>query len=312
MLKETQSRKILQLLRPTKKEFTLTDFNDYYTRKVQLFEEYLENYLTQQQKLAKHTAIDHLYSSIRYSFNTGGKRFRPTLSLMVGEALSVPDSKVLPFALSVEMIHTYSLIHDDLPSMDNDDLRRGKPTNHKVFGEAFALLAGDALLTDAFHLLSNSIEYQSSTAIKLIHLLSANAGSFGMVGGQAIDLRQSELLETQVNEENLNYLHQLKTGALISAAAVGPGIINNADEATIKKIKNFGYNLGLAFQIADDLHDKDKANEGTKNFVFLLGEEKTKKYLSTVSNNAINDLSFLGDKNKHLIELVDYNLNRKT
>lgn len=288
----------------------MLDFDTYYFQKLKTFDFYVAHYLDKLRAHAENKPIQNLISSMRYSLESGGKRFRPVLSLITAEALNISEQLILPFALSLEMIHTYSLIHDDLPSMDNDDFRRGKPTNHKVYGEAFALLSGDALLTESFLLLSTATEYTAEQSVSLIKLLSKSSGTFGMVGGQAIDLYSVSEKNPEITIDSLNQLHFLKTGALISAAATGPGILTDLTDENLNNLAEFGRLLGLAFQIADDLHDKNNESEVGKNFVHLIGEENTIAYLREISNQATNHLAFITDSSR-LKELVNFNLQRQ-
>ena len=219
--------------------------------------------------------LEKLKQSIAYSYSRGGKRFRPVLSLLIAETFAVHPQRVLPWAMAVEMIHTYSLIHDDLPCMDNDDFRRGEPTNHKKFGETTALLAGDALLTEAFALIAQSYKEDPAIGLRLVALLSQAAGLFGMVGGQAIDL---EFQKLKPSFADLEQMHLMKTGALIRVSAEGAALICGLPSEKIQLCRQFGERLGLAFQIQDDLIDaKEKQEPGS--FPEVLGLEQTENYL---------------------------------
>ena len=193
-----------------------------------------------------------LYEAMCYSLFAGGKRLRPAIMMMTAKMLGCSPKRVLPFACAMEMIHTYSLIHDDLPAMDNDDLRRGKPTNHKVFGEAEAILAGDALLTKAFEITAdcNTDEVDPGRVIKAIKALAAAAGAEGMVGGQIIDIGSNP-----DSIEKLKHMHLLKTGAIIRASGVIGAILSGASEEQTEAIDGYCCNLGIAFQIQDDILD---------------------------------------------------------
>jgi geranylgeranyl diphosphate synthase type II len=250
--------------------------------------------------------LHKLKESIAYSYSRGGKRFRPVLSLLIAETFAVHPQRVLPWAMAVEMIHTYSLIHDDLPCMDNDDFRRGEPTNHKKFGETTALLAGDALLTEAFSLIANSYKEDASVGLKLVALLSQASGLFGMVGGQAIDL---EFQKQKPNFSDLEQMHLMKTGALIRVSAEGAALICGLPAEKIQQCREFGEQLGLAFQIQDDLLDaKEKQEPGS--FPEVLGLEKTRTYLEDLSQKCLKNLAQLGAGEGPLQELVLYNQNR--
>jgi geranylgeranyl diphosphate synthase type II len=197
-----------------------------------------------------------LVEAIRYSLLGGGKRIRPILLLAAGEAVGGDGERALPFACAVEMIHVYSLIHDDLPPMDDDALRRGRPTNHVVFGEGLAILAGDALLTEAFHLLIASAERdpEPSRAMQAAREIAAAAGAGGMVGGQAADLAaEGQPLELP----EVEFIHVRKTGALILAAVRAGALIGGASPAALARLTQYGECLGLAFQIADDILDAE-------------------------------------------------------
>ncbi len=223
---------------------------DYLAARVQLVDNALEGYLP-----ALDTLPSNLHEAMRYSVFAGGKRIRPILLLAACEAVGGEMNKALPAACALEMVHTYSLIHDDLPAMDDDDFRRGKATNHKVFGESTAILAGDALLTEAFILLSNSAAWGDHAAhemLEAIHLLARNAGSRGMVGGQVVDM---EAEAKPVDLPTLEYIHTHKTGALILAAIEIGAIIGGADAIQRRALCRYGESAGLAFQIADDILD---------------------------------------------------------
>lgn len=202
-----------------------------------------------------------LAESIRYSLLAGGKRLRPAFAFAAAQAVGGDKMSALPFAAAIEMIHTYSLIHDDLPSMDNDEMRRGKPTNHIVFGEGQAILAGDGLLTDAFALMA-APETAASLApgiiIRAIFEVAASSGVPGMVGGQALDLLNEG---RKVDLKALETMHSMKTGALIRASVTAGAMAGGGDEESIENLRNFGSMIGLAFQIADDVLDIEGAEE---------------------------------------------------
>jgi geranylgeranyl diphosphate synthase type II len=201
-----------------------------------------------------------LHKAMRYSLLGGGKRLRPALVLTAGEALGAETDDLMPSACAIEMIHTYSLIHDDLPAMDNDDLRRGRPTCHKAFGEAVAILAGDALLTQAFRVLaSDAPRRDAARQVRVIREIATAAGSVdGMIGGQMADIENEG---KQVDAATVEYIHRSKTGALIAAPVVVGGIIAGATDDQIDKLRNYGERIGLAFQIADDILDVTSTSE---------------------------------------------------
>ena len=198
--------------------------------------------------------------AMKYSLFAGGKRLRPILCIAGAEALGVDGSQVMPVACALEMIHTYSLIHDDLPAMDNDDMRRGKPTNHKVFGEAVAILAGDGLLTEAFRVMAKTPMGKSKpeSLLKVICLVAQGSGYQGMVGGQVTDI-QSE--GKTVEPATVEFIHSHKTGALIAASVTSGAILGGATEPQVNAISEYGREIGLAFQIADDILDVEGDSE---------------------------------------------------
>lgn len=238
-----------------------------------------------------------LFESMRYSLLAGGKRLRPIFVFDFCRMCDGDWTKAAEFAAAVEMIHTYSLIHDDLPCMDNDDYRRGAPTNHKVYGEAIAVLAGDALLTAAFGFLSKA-EYSADTRIKAVQVLSECAGELGMVGGQVLDM-QSE--ERQCTEREVLDIQSRKTGALIRAACVLGVLAGNGTEKQVCAATEFADHLGLAFQIRDDMLDvigdakvlgKAVGVDSKKNtFVQLYGLERCDELVRTHTEKAIGALS---------------------
>ena len=255
-----------------------------------------------------------LYESMRYSLLAGGKRLRPVMTQAFCELCGGQAKDALPFGAAVEMIHTYSLIHDDLPSMDNDDYRRGKLTNHKVYGEALAILAGDGLLTHAFARLAMA-DLPAERILKAVRLLSACAGEEGMVGGQVLDMAAEE---RQCTAEEVYAIQSRKTGALISAACQLGVIAAGGTEEQLQAAKTYAESLGLAFQIQDDILDvigdaallgKATGMDGNKNtFVRIYGVETCKKMVREETDKAISALSVFsnGEFLKNLAkELVD-------
>lgn len=262
-----------------------------------------------------------IYEAMRYSVFAGGKRLRPVLILLTCEMCGGDINEVLPFACAFEMIHTYSLIHDDLPAMDNDDLRRGKPTSHKQFGEATAILAGDALLNKAFEVVSQYSGNNSDRAIKAINILAVSSGTEGMIGGQIVDM-QSEGRDITLDE--LRYLHLNKTGAIIRSACKIGAVMSGADSVKIKAVDEFSKNLGIAFQIQDDILDVtgteaelgkpigSDAEEGKNTYVSLLGLQKSKDMSEEYSKKAKQALDIFGEKANTLKELTDYLTDRRS
>lgn len=268
------------------------------------FDQYAANSLHQLAR--KLPEVKVLWESLNYSFESGGKRFRPFLTSLVVNAYS-KSQNYLPFALATEMIHTYSLIHDDLPCMDNDDFRRGKPTNHKVFGEDIALLAGDAFLTQALSLLAHEYSEHPKLAVELIKLLSLKAGAVGMIGGQVLDMKSS----ADITLVQLELMHRLKTGALIEAAVMGGALICDANADETLAFSRYAQSIGLAFQIKDDILDAGEKDQDFKSFINLLGMEKTKAELQKQVDISLQALDKLAHLNTQpLKDLVIYNQTR--
>lgn len=259
-----------------------------------------------------------LVDSMRYSVKNGGKRVRPLLTLLFCDACGGDVKKALPLAVAVEYIHTYSLIHDDLPCMDNDDFRRGKPSNHKVYGEAFALLAGDGLLTAAFDIISNSCEngiLSAEVAVEAIQILAHRSGSNGMIGGQVVDLMNEK--RDDVDFDALLLMDTLKTGALISAACMLGCVAADAKLERKLDAEEFGRKIGLAFQIKDDILDvtsnfeklgkltgSDEQNEKST-YVKLFGVERCQELVDQLTKDAMSALEFF-ENNEALIEYAEY------
>jgi len=244
---------------------------------------------------------DSLISVCKYSLLSGGKRVRPILAMMVAEALSTETDEVLPWAIAVEMIHTYSLIHDDLPAMDDDAERRGKATCHIVFGEANAILAGDALLTRAFAVLTESLT-DVNRSVKLVSLLAHSAGGRGMVAGQVYDMG-GELGSLQ----QIQQMQRLKTGALIRAAAQGAAIAVGATATQVATMRGFGDSLGFLFQLTDDILDRDEdGDDDGKNILNHLSESEVWSLRDETAAAAKHFLQPLGSKGRSLVDFVDY------
>lgn len=254
-----------------------------------------------------HAGIVQLLDSVRYSALGGGKRFRPALAMMTSEALGFSAERVMPWAAAVECIHTYSLIHDDLPAMDNDDLRRGFPTNHKVYGDSIAILAGDALLTEAFRLIAVHYRQEPVVANQLVMLLSEASGAYGMVGGQAIDLTSKR---EEISLSDLEQMHRLKTGALIRVAAVGAAILSFADERKMRETSRFAANLGLAFQVKDDLLDHSPEKPEAGSYPAIVGVEKSITFLKELTEDCLEAIQSWPFTAEPMRELVRFNFVR--
>ena len=281
------------------------DFKRDLEEKIALVEAGLKKYLPKYQNGQK-----EIYDAMEYSLLAGGKRLRPIFAMDFCRMCGGDWRDAAPFAAAMEMIHTYSLIHDDLPCMDNDDFRRGRPTNHKVYGETMAILAGDGLLTDAF-LVASSADLPNPVQMGLaISVLAQNAGSLGMVGGQVLDIRSEtrELTEREVID-----IQSRKTGALINAACVLGVIAGGGDDDEIQAASTFAGALGMAFQIRDDMLDvigtKEEMGKGvgtddTKNtFVKLYGLEKCEELVQRYTDIAIDALQVFAD-NTYMVSLA--------
>lgn len=289
------------------------------------FETYLEMKAQEvhqflQQEVESWTDVPRpLHEAMAYSLLARGKRLRPILVLITAEALGGSTKKALPFACAVEMIHTYSLIHDDLPAMDDDDFRRGKPTNHKVFGEAMAILAGDALLTKAFALLARAAkeaELSAETALDLIEECSRRSGAEGMVGGQVMDILSEN---RRISLSELEAIHRGKTGALITFSVRLGAIATGCTQEQLDLLTSFASLLGLAFQIQDDILDvtgdqnkigKSVGSDQTKNKVTypsLIGLDESRKLLRRTVEEAKQLLSRpCGMNTERLMQVADF------
>lgn len=261
--------------------------------------------------------------AMKYSVMNGGKRLRPYLLCECASIFGVDKKQSFPVAASLEMLHSYSLIHDDLPAMDNDDLRRGKPTCHKQFDEATAILAGDGLLTYAFEHLSKSLEIAPAIRLTLIQLLSEGAGAFGgMVAGQTLDMYAQETENDKENEDIIYRIEEMKTGRLLRYACEAGAVLGKSTPEDRKVIISYSRKIGKAFQITDDILDKtgdqnivgktlhkdDKQNKFT--FVSYYGLEKAKKLAEQLINEAINDINKFGNKANNLKSLAQYIIER--
>lgn len=259
-----------------------------------------------------------LFESMAYSLRAGGKRLRPILVMAGAEAVGGDVKDVMNAAMAIEMIHTFSLIHDDLPAMDDDDLRRGKPTNHKVYGEAIAVLAGDGLLIQAFDLLTRNAT-DPALSMKVANDFAVAAGACGMTGGQVIDMESTGKL---ISEEELNKLHAYKTGALLRVSVVSGAKLSGASDEEIAALESYGADIGLAFQIQDDVLDiegdekllgKDVgSDEGNLKSTYpaIIGLAESKKKARELIERAISALSIFGDKAEPLRQIANYIIER--
>ena len=283
------------------------DIDLYLKTKAQLVENKLDHLVP-----AKETAYALLFEAARYSLLGGGKRLRPVLTIATAETFGISSESALSAACALEMIHTYSLIHDDLPCMDNDDFRRGKPSLHKAFNEGHAVLTGDYLLTYAFEVIVNDSELSAQQKVALISLLAKNSGCQGMIAGQVMDI-QSEGKE--IGLDLLKHIHHYKTGALINASILAGGIIANVSSEDFQHLNDFGLDIGLAFQIVDDVIDvtsseikhgkvvaSDVANHKTT-YVTLLGLEAAQETAGVLYVRSLSHLDKI-DKDTSLLQAL--------
>ena len=270
----------------------------------------------------KNSYPESIHSAMDYSVTAGGKRLRPILVIAAAEAVGGDRQTVLPFAVAAEFIHTYTLIHDDLPALDDDDFRRGKPTNHKVYGEAIAILAGDALLTQAFILMTNTgllDGISAGDAMKATHDMAQAIGTGGMIGGQVVDLESEG---KPVNSEALEYIHIYKTGHLIRACVRAGAKLSGATPAQFSALSRYGAHIGLAFQIIDDILDitadqeklgKDVGSDIEKEkatYPALYGLEESKKKAEELIEESIACLEPFDDRADPLREIARFFVQR--
>jgi geranylgeranyl diphosphate synthase, type II len=249
-----------------------------------------------------------LRRAIRYSLLGGGKRLRPILTLAAGEVAGAPLRTVLPFACALELVHTYSLVHDDLPAMDDDDLRRGRPTSHRVFGEGVAILVGDALLTEAFGLMAGARRVPAARTLAAVGELARAAGEAGMVGGQALDLAAAGHSATLAR---IRAIHRGKTGALFTAAVRVGALVAGARPALLRRLTAYGQQLGLCFQIVDDILDAVQAGDGRTDAVLgkatypaVLGNAAARAHAERARDGALGALASLDARAEPLRAIV--------
>lgn len=261
-----------------------------------------------------------IFDAMEYSVTVGGKRLRPILMNETYIMFGGKSDVIEPFMAAIEMIHTYSLVHDDLPAMDNDMLRRGKPTTHATYGEAMGILTGDALLNYAFETALNAYDAEDadvSAITSAMRILARKAGVFGMIGGQVVDV-MSEKHQLDIDEEKLHFIYELKTGALIEASMMIGAALAGASEEEITTVESVASMIGMAFQIQDDILDiegdeaklgkpigSDERNEKST-YVTFAGIEKSKQEVRRLTDEAIDKLNSLPKKNEFLVELLNY------
>jgi geranylgeranyl diphosphate synthase type II len=296
------------------------DANRYLQEKKAIVDSALERYFPREEEFPS-----NLYKAMQYSLLAGGKRIRPILSIASFEAVGGRGERILPFACALEMIHTYSLIHDDLPAIDNDDYRRGKPTCHKVFGEAIAILAGDGLLTEAFRLMSNQPAKDRPSSdeglvLDLINEVARAAGVFGMVGGQVVDVESEG---KAVDLPTVQYIHTHKTGAMILASVRVGAKLGGAKEEILEALTRYGESLGLAFQVVDDiLNIEGKASlmgkktgsdlsKGKATYPSVSGVEESKRRAKELGRLGVDALKQFGPEAEPLREIARFVIARE-
>lgn len=294
------------------------NLNSYSSSWLALVESGIEQSLNYYRKTASQRFAP-LIEAMEYSLSGGGKRFRPMLTLATAQCLGINPEDLVPAALAVEYIHTYSLIHDDLPALDDDDTRRGKPSNHKKFGEAVAILAGDALLTEAFGQLARLKEqrkFSPAHILEAIELLVSASGVRGLVGGQFIDIT---LEQTQFNLPEVEFIHIHKTGAMIVASVLLPARLSGLDEKKSLLLKRYGSALGLAFQISDDILDAQSSGRYARGprkkarpaYSELMNRSEMQELLDQLIQTAIDSVEPWGDKSQSLRDIAEFIRQRK-
>ncbi|MEM7697158.1 MAG: polyprenyl synthetase family protein [Verrucomicrobiota bacterium] len=291
-------------------------FSDYLKARGKLIDQALSRYLP-----TARTRPQTIHEAMRYSLFAGGKRLRPVLCLAAAEACGGDPEEALRPACAVECIHTYSLIHDDLPCMDDDDLRRGMPTSHVKYGEGIAVLAGDALLTIAFEITADTPPTKRYSVGDYVRTLATASGSKHLIGGQVLDL-EGEGSEVTLKPAQLRYIHESKTAALLTASIELGAMTANATPAKREALVAYGYNLGLAFQVIDDILDVTQSSEklgksagkdeatGKSTYPALFGLEKSRKEAARLTSRAHAALKPLGKKGERLREIANYLLDR--
>lgn len=290
-------------------------------KKIEETENVLSSYLPKEEGYQK-----TIMEAMNYSINAGGKRLRPILMRETYRLFGGSDSAAIePFMAAIEMIHTYSLVHDDLPAMDNDEYRRGKKTTHIVYGHAMGILAGDALLNYAFETALEAFHSETDyrKIIKALEIMAGKAGIYGMIGGQVVDVESEDETKEKPDLSKIEFIHRLKTSAMIESAMMIGAVLAGADEEALKTVEISARQLGLAFQIQDDIldvtstmeelgkpiHSDEKNNKTT--YVTLVGIEKAAVDVECYSNEAIKNLEKLEFTNEFLVELMKYMIHRR-
>lgn len=292
------------------------NFKEELNRKITVIDQELDHYLPKETEKP-----EIIFQAMRYSVFAGGKRLRPVFLLSACECFGGAVEMAMPFACAIEMIHTYSLIHDDLPALDNDDFRRGRLTSHKVFGEEIAILAGDALLNHAYETMAEAcMKWREERCIHAMAAIGHGAGTRGMVGGQVVDVISEG---KNIDGETLDFIHKNKTAAMIEGALCAGAYLGGASEEQVALMRQAGEKIGVAFQIQDDILDVTSTTEelgkpvhsDEKNkkvtYVTMYGLERSMEYVETLLNEAMDILKGFGGKAEFLAALTDYLINRK-
>jgi geranylgeranyl diphosphate synthase type II len=294
------------------------DVNAYLEEKGRLIDACLDRLLPDRE-----TFPSSLHQAMRYCLFAGGKRIRPALAFAAAEAVGGNPDLIVEEACALELIHTFTLIHDDLPSMDNDDFRRGLPSTHKVFGEAMAILAGDALQTEAFKILACGYTrgiHNAERIVKVMKILAEASGSQGIVGGQVVDLESEGKM---IDQQQLTYIHSHKTGSLIAASVIMGGILGGASPEEIELLKRYGESIGHAFQIADDILDVEGSKEtlgkntgsdqkkSKATYPSIIGMDESRKKLKEYYQRALDAIQSFDQQADHLRNIALYIIQRQ-
>ncbi|WP_315168644.1 farnesyl diphosphate synthase [Metaclostridioides mangenotii] len=293
------------------------EFNSSLRERASYIENILNEYMPKEEGYQK-----SVIEAMNYSLSAGGKRLRPILTLEACKIVGGNEEDAIPFAVAIEMIHTYSLIHDDLPALDNDDLRRGRPTNHKVYGEAMGILAGDALLNYAFEIMLKGSLGKNNPGkyLSAVYEIARHAGIYGMIGGQVVDVESED---KKIGKDKLDYIHNNKTAAMIIGCMRAGAIVGGADQVELESVTNYAKNIGLSFQIVDDILDivgdeeklGKKVNSDIENnkstYPSLLGLEKSRDIATELISDAKNSIETTFESADFLKGLADYIISRE-
>ena len=289
------------------------NFEEELTRSTELVNNIIQGFLPREEGFQK-----TLLEAMNYSMNAGGKRLRPLLMLQTYKLFGGGSAVVEPFMAAMEMIHTHSLIHDDLPAMDNDEYRRGRKTTHVVYGEAMGILAGDALLNYAYETASKAfvLEPDNQNVGRAFHILASKTGVYGMIGGQSVDVENEKNANISMSQEQLDFIYRLKTSALIEASMMIGAVLAGAGEEQVKQVEKIAEDVGLAFQIQDDILDvtstmqvlgkpiRSDEKNGKTTYVTLKGLEMAQKEVEEISERAVERLDGLQEENEFLRALI--------